>query len=300
MGRYIFQPYQTNSKIDCPHCGGKKCYTLYLDTDNGELMPAEFGRCDRENSCGYLRYPSFGEAKIYQANPIIRVEQKYIDKEFIKGCMIWYDKNPFTKCLIEKFGERAREVMQSYYIGTTKAKGTIFWTINHYMIACSGKVITYIGEDVVNESGEEKLAPYRDKEKFPYYPFKKEVGYFPCFFGQHLIKKDSQLWIVESEKTAILCALKWPEFTWISGGGAGGASSSKIKVLRDSGFDGVVNIMPDADNAGRESSGRWVTNFDSYGYRCIVHDLGLEYNEGQDWGDFILKEKRDENNISGH
>lgn len=284
MGKYIFQPYATNSKIDCPHCGGKKTYSLYLDTESGELMSTEFGRCDRQNSCGYLRYPSFGEAKVYQANFIPPPPQVFIDKNIVQKCMTWYDQNPFTKSIIEKFGEAARDVLESYFIGTTKALGTLFWTINNNGVTHSGKVITYIGKD------EDKLAPYRDKEIFPYYPFKKEDGYYPCFFGQHLVKKNSNLWIVESEKTAILCAVKFPEQTWISGGGAGGTSTAKVKILKDSGFEGIVNIMPDADNAGREASGRWVANFDTYGYKCIVHDMGQEFNDGRDWGDEILDE----------
>lgn len=284
MGRYVFQ----KGKIDCPHCGDKKRYSLYLDTESGELMSPEYGRCDRINSCGYFKYPNFGQAKVFQANFTPPVQQVYIDKKYVEGCMVWYDKNPFTKCLISKFGEQAREVLYSYYIGTTKALGTIFWCINGDMVCTSGKVITYVEEDT-----KDSIAPFRDKSRHPYYPYKKDDGYFPCFFGQHLVKKDSILWIVESEKTAILCALKWPDFTWISAGGAGGAGVAKVKALKDSGFKGIVNIMPDADTAGREASGRWVANFDSYGYKCEIHDLGQEYQNGEDYADMILLEHKE-------
>lgn len=291
MGRYKFQKYTTNSKVDCPHCGGKKTYTLYVDTEDGSLMPSEFGRCDRINSCGYLRYPNFGESKVYQANAPVEVPQVFIDKDIVMKCMVWYKKNPFTRCLSEKFGVDAEDTMKKYFIGTTKQLGTIFWTINSDMVACSAKVISYIGKDST-----EKIAPYRDKDRLPYYPFKKEEGYYPCLFGQHLVDKNSDIFVVESEKTAILCDIKWPEYTWLSPGGANNLTTKKVKILRESGFNGVINIMPDADKAGREASSKWVSNFDTYGYKCIVHDLGDAYQEGEDWGDIILQDHKNENN----
>jgi hypothetical protein len=260
-----------------------------MDTVTGDVMPEEFGYCDHINSCRYFKYPNFGESRIFQINqPPPPPPQVFIDKDIVMKSMTWYDKNPFTRSILEKFGDDAEPVLESYFIGTTKKLGTIFWTINSDMVTTSGKVITYIGLD-----SETKLAPYRNKETFPYYPYKKEDGYYPCFFGQHLVKKDSVLWLVESEKTAILCSIKWPEYVWISGGGANGVTSAKVKSLKDSGFEGIVNIMPDADVAGRGRAGKMVSNFDTYGFKCIVHDIGEEFVDGEDYGDLILMERKE-------
>lgn len=289
MSRYVFKPYATNSKVDCPHCGGKKCFTLYIDTEkNNESLDTEFGRCDRENSCGYLKTPGQIGGGQYKSEDINIIPQQFVDKSIVEGCLTWYKKNPFTKCLVEKFGNNAEQVLLKYFVGTTKTLGTLFWTIDNNGVTHSGKVIHYIAID-----SEEKLAPYRNKDKQPYYPFKTEDGYRPCFFGQHLVKKDSSLWIVESEKTAILCAILWPQYTWISGGGSNGVTSGKIETLKSSGFEGVVNIMPDADKAGREAMGRWTTNLDFYGYEVNVDDLGDQYQKGEDWADLILKDYKD-------
>ncbi len=249
-------------------------------------MDKEYGRCDRQDSCQYFKYPNFGESKVFQTVPVVQVPQKFIDKEVVANCMTWYDRNPFTKAIIKKFGERGEAVLREYFIGTTKNLGTAFWTVDNGGVTHSGKIITYIGEDG------EKMAPYRDKEKMPYYPYKKEDGYYPCFFGQHLVKKDSSLWIVESEKTAILCRICWPEHVWISGGGSNGVTSQKVKTLKESGFEGIVNIMPDCDKAGREATGKMVSNLDVYGYGALVHDLGEEFQSGEDWGDLILMEQK--------
>lgn len=46
-------------KTDCPACGPKHRKTLsrYIDTQTGEPLPEIYGRCDRENNCGYHLNP---------------------------------------------------------------------------------------------------------------------------------------------------------------------------------------------------------------------------------------------------
>lgn len=44
------------SRWTCPQCGRKHCFAPYVDKDK---RPAgeEYGRCDHESSCGYVKYP---------------------------------------------------------------------------------------------------------------------------------------------------------------------------------------------------------------------------------------------------
>ncbi|GAB4019750.1 DUF6371 domain-containing protein [Spirosoma migulaei] len=46
-------------KTDCPNCGPKHRRTLsrYVDTQTGEPLPDQYGRCDRESNCGYHLNP---------------------------------------------------------------------------------------------------------------------------------------------------------------------------------------------------------------------------------------------------
>lgn len=44
-------------KTECPGCGHAKTFTQYIDNETGELLPEEFGRCDRESNCGYHLSP---------------------------------------------------------------------------------------------------------------------------------------------------------------------------------------------------------------------------------------------------
>lgn len=43
-------------KHTCPDCG-KGRFVRYIDTETGQYMPAEYGRCDRESNCGYHKRP---------------------------------------------------------------------------------------------------------------------------------------------------------------------------------------------------------------------------------------------------
>ena len=40
----------------CPKCGEKR-YTRFVDNQTGQHLPYEFGRCERINSCGYMKSP---------------------------------------------------------------------------------------------------------------------------------------------------------------------------------------------------------------------------------------------------
>lgn len=46
----------STKKFQCPQCG-KKTFVLYKNTE-GDYLPEEFGRCDREDKCGYHSKPS--------------------------------------------------------------------------------------------------------------------------------------------------------------------------------------------------------------------------------------------------
>lgn len=43
-------------KYTCPDCG-KVRFVRYIDTITGEYLPADFGRCDRQDNCGYHKKP---------------------------------------------------------------------------------------------------------------------------------------------------------------------------------------------------------------------------------------------------
>ena len=55
-----------SKKHHCPDCN-KKTFVLYIDTETGDYLPEQYGRCDRESKCAYKLNPYLdGYAKRYR------------------------------------------------------------------------------------------------------------------------------------------------------------------------------------------------------------------------------------------
>jgi len=69
FSNYSNQPHRYtlekgSKKHLCPNCN-KKRFVLYIDTETGEYLPNQYGRCDRESKCSYFLNPySNGYAKM--------------------------------------------------------------------------------------------------------------------------------------------------------------------------------------------------------------------------------------------
>lgn len=66
---YITQTYRFHLpkkaiKSDCPQCGPqhRKTFSRYVDSETGEVLPEQYGRCDRESNCGYYLSPYMKDA----------------------------------------------------------------------------------------------------------------------------------------------------------------------------------------------------------------------------------------------
>jgi len=251
----------------------------YVDAHSGELL-RDFGRCDRQNSCGYNHHPSsdpeFKTKNIEAAPPPPR---KFVEKDVMISTMTHYGFNNLYNYLVELFGEdKTDEVFERYCVGSAKNNAAIYWYINFGRKIVNGKIIRY------NVDG------HRDKSlSVPYYLYKASEGYGQCFFGEHLLSLDEgkkPVAMVESEKSAIFGALMEPEYIWLGCGGANGLTDEKIKVLK--GRD--VSLLPDCDNAGREAFGKKLIEIQKIAPNSRIVDLDQSLDGGEDYAD--LSEKR--------
>jgi hypothetical protein len=76
MNEYRYILDTSPRKYRCPGCG-KKRFVRYVDTATGELLPEQYGRCDREANCGHHEPPPL-ETKCYFV-PFIEISD-YSDK----------------------------------------------------------------------------------------------------------------------------------------------------------------------------------------------------------------------------
>jgi len=123
-----------------------------------------------------------------------------------------------------------------YQIGTSKKwKGaTIFWQIDENNNVRTGKLMLYNPET----GKKSKINWVHSVLKIKDYNLKQ------CLFGLHLLNSDKTkaIAVVESEKTAIIASIAFPEFIWMATGGLNNLKSDVIQPLANR----KVILFPDA------------------------------------------------------
>lgn len=214
--KYKWMLMKNAKKTKCPQCGGDKCFVPYVSTKDGKTPAgANFGRCERINSCGYNLYPnSVNDAEIKAIPPKIEPKKpaSIVPSEIVEKSFSDFKSNIFFIWLVHMFGnEEAWRLQQLYNIGTAKRGGTIFWQQDKDEKFRTGKVFYY------NTDG------HRNKELGSWYVHKRVDPNFnleQVFFGEHLINDEKPIAICESEKSAVIMAHFMPEFTWLASGGS--------------------------------------------------------------------------------
>lgn len=258
---YRFRLEQGSAKHICPNCH-KKTYKRYIDTDNcNALLPFQYGRCNREHNCaydvnpykaGYLKTIDNNDYKPQSLQKPKQVEApatSYIPFDIYEK----YDgdHNNLAEFLISKFGKEATErVLGEYdtntYLGTIPVlkNSIVYWQIDRQNKIRSGKIMPYEkngkrvkkdGVGVINWV--HKVEPeLRDN-----YNLKQ------CLFGLHLLSKPGNngksVYIVESEKTALICSIKYPNFVWLATGGIGLLNADALQDVAQTHPN--ITIIPD-------------------------------------------------------
>ena len=233
--KYKYELRKGSKKEICPNCG-KKRFVPFVSTSDGKTPAGEqFGRCDRESSCGYFKYPkSNGINPDWVAPPEKAYEPPrpdFIPKELVEATFNNFRSNTFFMWLVKLFGsDKALELQSLYSIGTAKGNGTIFWQQDSEGNFRTGKVMYY------NKNGN------RDKKRNSWYLHNKVKPNFELhqvFFGEHLIKEnpDKPIALCESEKSAVLMSVYEPDYIWLASGGAN--MLNNYRLLRLSRLDFV-------------------------------------------------------------
>lgn len=241
----------SSKKHICPACG-KKRLVRYIDASIGEYLPEIYGRCDREINCGYFLNPytdgykkdeqvqnSNLKFRTYKPNVYIpdknttAEETSYIPYNIFKQSRTAYDKNNFILFLISLFDtETVIQLISRYHLGTSShwSGASVFWQIDGKGRIRTGKIMLYNPE-----------IGRRIKEPFNHISWAHKAlklenyNLQQCFFGEHLLASDinSPVAIVESEKTALIASVYFPEFIWLAVGSLTNLSAAKCKCLHD-------------------------------------------------------------------
>lgn len=245
--RYIFAgPY-----LDCPQCGKPKKYRDRYDSATGQ--PVAHLECGACFSCGYdvkvrdffLEHPE-ARTKETDWQPLPPPIVTYIARHHVTDYMTSdYTKNNLLAYLLHIFdADIITPVVRKYGVGTDADGSTRWPQIDEKKRVREIKVMQYN-----RYSGHREGTPYlihkllRDQGELD-----AESSHEQCLFGLHLLTQANESTIcaiVESEKTAIIFAMLFPQVVWLATGSLQNFSlvERATHVLRRC---GSITIYPDA------------------------------------------------------
>lgn len=317
MNDYKYTLDNSSKKFICIGCG-KKRFVKYIDNETREYLPEQYGRCDREINCAYHLNPyEDGFHKNETGNKIMRPKISFKTKpisfipyEVFKKSRNGYEKNYFIKYLQTLFDvDTINELISRYHIGTSKHwKGAVVFP----QIDINGKIrqikiMDYDPETGKRKKGKDeswKLNPKTGQYELDinngdkiYFAGKEiinnwDANFVQCFLGEHLLRENKNpVAIFESEKTALISSVYFPQLICLACGSLTNLTAEKCKVLRGRN----VILFPDLNgfekwsNKAKELSQLFPTA------RFIVSDL-LENNatesakqQGLDLSDYLIQ-----------
>ena len=243
---YRYSLDKSSRKFVCPDCR-KKRLVKFVDNE-GDYLPSEFGRCDRIVKCGYFKKPSSDDDSAslpVTIPPKAPSPPSHIEKEIFEASLDGYERNNLFQFLIKSYDVSTVEsTFLKYNVGTANywPGSTVFWQMDVNGKLRSGKVMQY---DVANGK--------RIKNPKPLITWVHSIlkindfNLYQVLFGEHLIlesNEDDVICLVESEKTAIICAIECPQFIWVATGSVQMFKSESMYSLKDR----KIIVFPDMDS----------------------------------------------------
>lgn len=267
MAYFSLQPYAgKQSRHTCPQCGRRYCFTYYVD-EFGNPLDETVGRCDHESGCGYHYTPkeffadhpdrvkdtsAEDEALRRQLREQLRRKQERpvdtIPFDIVgRSVRLDYDSD-LIAYLRSVFGDESIDyAIGEYYIGVTKARDTIFFEVDKDHKVRTGKVMKYdrkTGHRIKDETVGGRITWVHTLMKRNG-QLSEEWAVTQSLFGEHLITRrpEAEIHIVESEKTAIICAAVMRQYIWIATGGKSYLDDRRLQVLKGR----RIVLYPDVD-----------------------------------------------------
>lgn len=233
---YKYQLRRGGRKMVCPNCGQRRFVPYVLTEDNETIVNPDWGRCDRESSCGYWMKPN-GNVQLPDTARIVKPVEPL---RFDHTCGIPNRFNslmPYAEWLVGK--EKAGKAFELYNVTTMYGDWCVFWQVAKDGTIRAGKAIRY----VLGHRDKTQTPPvkwlHKDKALKSFYTGE---ALEQCFFGEHLLTEGCKVAVVESEKTALLMSAIRGDYVWLAAGGSCNLQNpTKNKVL--DGYD--VTVFPD-------------------------------------------------------
>ena len=290
------------------------------------------GKCNREKNCAYHKPPRewFEEHRPLRTERVSKeewleqkrqrereaeevrrkLEQQEAERKARRFDIHRTEQHPDAQAYIDRMGElcgqsqstdnalarwlctmfpkdKVDEVLRLYRTGSTPDGWIIYWGIDIHDNVHTGKMMAY-GPDGHRLKG-------KNIASFNWVHAKEGIEQLAdqCLFGEHrLMGWDGSIALVESEKTAIILTLWFPNILWLA---TGGKQNFKHEVLWPI-CGREVFVLPDADALDDWMAKAEVLNRE-HGYRFIIHNDYVRLctpearEKKQDLADMLLMER---------
>ncbi|HEV7348211.1 DUF6371 domain-containing protein [Telluribacter sp.] len=272
--RFQLKPYKTPSdRGTCPnsHCGAKRSFSPYIDTQTGETLPEQYGRCNRADQCGYHLNPykdgyarmiytkERGENISWKPKSITYTKPQPKPKvdipvEVFKDSLTGFEQNQFISYLLTLYpDEVVKQLIEAYYIGSAgRWEGdTLFWFISQQGRIRAGQVKQFDSSGhtrkYTGREGERKscttwihsVLRYRCQQKGDALPdwlnaYIEQPGRVDCLFGEHLLNRypDRPVALFEAPKTAVMATPFFEQYVCLATGSLSYLTQERLQALR--------------------------------------------------------------------
>lgn len=303
-------------KYTCPYCGSRKSFRRYVDIETGKELADFCGICDHKIRCSinYSPHQLFREHPELRPHdlskhplvngkncvliptsklPVYTPPAEYVQTEFFP--LSWAEKAAGRESTFSRWfmqlpwdDELKKKVLAEYYVGATekdiivegqnRGKAAVFWMIDEQQRVHDAKLIAYNPDGHrVQGWGNSMRSICEKRKRGPQLDQTEKV-----LFGLHLIGRypKKTVCIVESEKSALICACQYPQHLWLATGGCGNLQASKLQPLKNR----RIVVYPDSGEYRK-----WCERMKESGHKqyCVVDHIEA-YEPNTDIADIIL------------
>jgi len=178
----------------------------------------------------------------------IAIHREYVTRSLDKN--MCSDLVSYLKTLVSDV-DRIVAVVNAYHLGITRDGHVIFWYIDKDDVVRMGKVMTYSADGHRDKSVTPLSIP---KELSRCGKLQADYVIKQTLFGEHLLRHpanaDKVIGIVESEKSAVICSLCFPNVLWMATGSKVNLQDERMSAVKEQ----KVILFPDTDTDGQTYS----------------------------------------------
>lgn len=208
----------------------------------------------------------------------------------------------FTTFLRRTFVARIDAVESSirmYNIGGTVENETIFWQIDRNGKVRGGKIMKYDENSGKRVKDIDNAVTWIHSRLQSAGDLPRDWRLTQCLFGEHLINvgNNKTIVVVESEKTAVIASIFYPQYIWLATGGKMNLKENNCECLANKN----VMFLPDL-NAYDDWMVRAQKVSEAIGFKYVVisdfenRASGGEREEGLDIADYLIFKSNEELN----